>query len=383
MTEKLYWDNPYDTKFDAKIVDIDNDGIILDKTLFYPEGGNQVSDKGVIINQGNTFSVDHVLKKNELIIHHISEPFAEKLKIGDNVAGEIDWEYRYGIMRAHSSQHVLSAVFKNLLDIDTIRANISFEDVSIHISRSISEIELKHVLMQFLNICTLQNLQFHSKLVPQNEVKEFREQIRRGVTDETNLRIIEIEDYDINCCGGTHIENSSEIGPAFFYEIKKGSDFKYFVGNNAIKMLSKQNIDSVSLAGALNISVKNLFDTLNTQIFKLREENENLIAKALELIATSPTTTLRGIKIGVVNFEVDYKLLVKAFKNFPPKYLLVMNSGNNKVHILSNNDIFKANEVINELVQKFGGKGGGSPRSAQATLDNEPVDIISQLELNE
>jgi alanyl-tRNA synthetase len=144
-------------------------------------------------------------------------------------------------------------------------------------------------------------------------------------------------------------------------------------------MLSKQNIESVGLAGALNISVKVLFNTLKTQVFKLREENEKLTAKALELIAISPTTTLKGVKIGVVDFEVDYKLISKAFKNFPPSYLLIMQSGNNKIQILSNNDDFKANEIINELVKKFGGKGGGSPRSAQATLDNEPADIISEL----
>ena len=379
MTEKLYWDNPYDTKFDAKIIDIDNDGIILDKTLFYPEGGNQASDKGAIINQGNTFNVDHVLNKGELIVHHVSEPFGKKLKVGDKITGEIDWEYRYGIMRAHSSQHILSAVFKNLLDIDTIRANISFEDVSIHISRTVSEIELTNILMQFLNICTIQNLQFRSKIVRQNEIDELNDRIRGGMTSDTDLRIIEIEDYDINCCGGTHLANSSEVGPVFFYEIKRGNEFKYFVGNKAIKMLSKQNIGSVSLAGALNISVKVLFDTLKNQIFKLRENNEKLTAKALELIAISPNATLKGIKIGLVSFEVDYKLLLKVFKNFPPGYLLIMQSGNKKLQIISNNDVFNAKEIIDKLIKKFGGKGGGSPRSAQATLNKEPTDIISEL----
>lgn len=379
MTEKLYWDNPYDTRFEAKIIDIDKDGIILDKTLFYPEGGNQNSDKGVIINQGKSFNVDHVLKKEELIIHHISEPFGEKLKIGDSVKGEIDWEYRYGIMRAHSSQHVLSAVFKNLLDIDTIRANISFEEVSIHISRSVSEIELTNVLFQFFHICTIQNLQFRSKVVPHDEIKNLSDQIRGGITTDTDLRIVEIEDYDINCCGGTHLGESSEIGPVYFYEIKKGREFKYYVGSKAIKMLSKQNIDAVDLASTLNVSVINLFTSLKTQYFKLKEENEKLIEKALELIAISPTTTLKGIKISVVNFEVDYKFLSKAFKNFPPNYLLIMNSGSNKVHILSNNEAFKANEIIDELIKKYGGKGGGSPRSAQATLNNEPTDMISEL----
>ncbi|MFX0010730.1 MAG: alanine--tRNA ligase-related protein [Candidatus Hermodarchaeota archaeon] len=383
MTEKLYWDTPYDTTFTAKILEITPDGIILDKTLFYPEGGNQVSDKGVIISQGNTFEVDHASKKEEVIIHHISEPFGEKLRAGDKIEGKIDWEYRYGVMRAHSSQHILSAIFKNLLNIDTIRANISFEEISIHISKSVNEKELINILTHFFNICTIKNLQFHSKIIPKNEIKEMGKQIRGGITADTMLRIIEIEDYDINCCGGTHLASSSEVGPIFFYEIKKGREFKYYVGNKAIKLLSKQNIESVGLAGTLNVSIKILYNTLKTQVFKLREENEKLMVKALELIAISPSTSLKGINIGVVDFEIDYKLLAKAFKNFPPNYLLIMKPGNNKIQILSNNEILKADEIIKGMIKKFGGKGGGSPRSAQATLESEPINIISQLELND
>ena len=381
MTEKLYWDSPYDTTFTAKVLEITPEGVILDRTLFYPEGGNQVSDKGIIVRQGNTFEVDHVLKKEESILHHISESFGEKLQVGDKIEGKIDWIYRYGVMRAHSSQHVLSAVFKNMLDIDTVRAYISFEEVSIHITRSVNKAELINVFTQFLNICTIKNLQFRSRIVPQNEIEELSEQLRGGITADTDLRIIEIEDFDVNCCGGTHLANSSEIGPIFFYEIKKGREFKYFVGSEAIKMLSKQNVESVGLAGALNISVKILFNTLKTQVFKLREENEKLTSKALELIAISPTTTLKGIKISVVDFEIDYKFLAKAFKNFPSNFLLIIKPGNKKIQILSNNEIFKASEIIDKLIGNFGGKGGGSPRSAQATLDNEPIDIISVLKL--
>jgi alanyl-tRNA synthetase len=215
--------------------------------------------------------------------------------------------------------------------------------------------------------------------VAQNEINGLKDKMRGGMTAETDLRIIEIEDYDINCCGGTHLASSSEVGPVFFYEIKKGKEFKYFVGKKAIKMLSKQNIGSVDLAGVLNVSVKALFKTLKTHIFKLREENEKLTTKALELVAISPNTTLNGIKIGIINYEIDYKVLSKAFKNFPPGYLLIVQSGDKKIQFLSNNEIFNANEIINELIKKYGGKGGGSPRSAQATLNKEPTDIISEL----
>ena len=379
MTEKLYWDAPYDTSFTAEVIELTPEGIILDKTLFYPEGGNQISDKGVIIKDSNKFNVEFVSKSNDLIVHHLSDPFREKLKIGDIIEGEIDWEYRYGIMRAHSSQHVLSAIFKNQLDIDTLKANISFEEVSLHISKSVNENELKDVLRQFLKFCTIQKLQFRSKIVPRNEIRDYNKKLRGGFSAENNLRIIEIEDYDINCCGGTHLENSSEIGPIYFHEIKKRKEFKYFVGNKAIEMLSKENFDVIDLAGSLNISITNLHKTLETQFVQLREENEKLTLKTLELLANSPTFTLKEKNIGFLNLEVDYKLVSKAFKKFPPKYLLILKSYKKKIQILSNDEVFKANEIINELIKKFGGKGGGSPRSAQATLDNEPVDIISEL----
>ena len=66
MTEKLYWDAPYETTFTAEVIEVTPEGIILDKTLFYPEGGNQISDKGVIFKGNNKFNVEHVSKKEGL-----------------------------------------------------------------------------------------------------------------------------------------------------------------------------------------------------------------------------------------------------------------------------------------------------------------------------
>ena len=310
MTEKLFWDRPYDTTFDAKIIEIESDGIILDRTLFYPEGGNQISDKGVINRGGKKFKVDHVSKKGDLIVHHISEPFGGILKKDQVIEGEIDWEYRYGVMRAHSSQHILSAVFKNLYGIDTIRANISFENVSIHINRSVKREELDIVLQTFLKICTVQGLQFRSKLISREEIPP--DKIRGEMTTDTNLRIIEIEDYDINCCGGTHIASSSEIGPIYFYEIKKGSEFKYYVGEKAIEAISRDNLEILDFATRLNSSSSEVLKKIKTQFFDLKEEKNKLILENLELISNSPTMILEDVKIAIIDYEVDYKTLAKA-----------------------------------------------------------------------
>ena len=113
MTEKLYWSNAYQTHFTAKVVAVTNQGLILDKTLFYPEGGNQICDKGIIRKGKQEFDGSHISKEGLTILHHLTKNFQESLKEGDVIEGVIDWEVRYGVMRAHTSQHLLSAIFNS------------------------------------------------------------------------------------------------------------------------------------------------------------------------------------------------------------------------------------------------------------------------------
>ncbi|MFX1309933.1 MAG: alanine--tRNA ligase-related protein, partial [Promethearchaeota archaeon] len=153
MTEKLFWENAYETKFNSQVIAIKEEGIVLNKTLFYPESGNQVSDRGELIIRNLKFKVDMVSKDGEDIIHHISSDFKNKIKIGDKVVGEIDWDYRYGIMKAHTSQHIFSAVIKRKFDIDTVRANLNFEDVFLQLSQKIDYKQLKEILIEVNKIC--------------------------------------------------------------------------------------------------------------------------------------------------------------------------------------------------------------------------------------
>ncbi|MFX1596628.1 MAG: alanine--tRNA ligase-related protein, partial [Promethearchaeota archaeon] len=137
MTKKLFWENVYDTTFTAEVISVYEDGIILDQTLFYPESGNQASDTGYLKIKENNFKVEKVTKEGENILHHISSDFKYKINIGDKVEGEIDWNYRYGLMKAHTSQHIFSAVIKNMYNIDTVRAILNFEEVFLQISQDL------------------------------------------------------------------------------------------------------------------------------------------------------------------------------------------------------------------------------------------------------
>ncbi|MEM2793507.1 MAG: alanyl-tRNA editing protein, partial [Candidatus Methanomethylicia archaeon] len=105
MTEKLYWLNPYEREFDARVLSISGRNVVLDRTCFYPRGGGQPGDTGEI---NGIRVVDTVKDEEENIIHILDgEP---NFKVGDIVHGRIDWERRYRIMRLHTAIHVISAV---------------------------------------------------------------------------------------------------------------------------------------------------------------------------------------------------------------------------------------------------------------------------------
>jgi len=382
MTEKLYWNTPYETSFKAKVIGVKGEGVILDRTLFYPQGGGQVSDKGKLDKEGLILKIETVSKEGNDILHHISSNVESKIKIGDIVTGEIDWNYRYGVMRAHSSQHILSALIKNKFKIDTSHANISFEDVSLQIAQDINNNQFKEVLQEFNSVCTIENHEFHTSIIQRDEIKNFTENIRGKIPEQGEIRIVELKDYDLICCGGTHVENSTEIGPIFVYEFNKGRNFKFKVGSNAINQFSNDNIDILRYARLLNIPASEILENFQKQLDKkstLQQSYINLANIALEFVSLYPNTIIKKVKVGFLELNLEYKVIQKQFKEFPVDYLLIIKQENNKILVLSNNEKVKVTKVLETLLKRYGGKGGGNPHSAQGTLNEEPEDLLSDL----
>ena len=382
MTEKLYWKTPYETSFKAKVIGVKGERVILDRTLFYPQGGGQVSDKGVLDKEGSILKVETVSKEGNNIIHHISSNVESKIKIGDIVIGKIDWNYRYGVMRAHSAQHILSALIKNKFNIDTAHANISFEDVSLQIAQEINDNQFKEVLQEFNKVCTIENHEFRTSLIQRDEIKNFVENLRGKIPEQGEIRLVELKNSDLICCGGTHVQNSTEIGPIFVYEFNKGRNFKFKVGSNAINQFSTDNIDILSYARLLNIPASEILQNFQKQLDKkstLQQKYVDLATSTLKLVSQHPNTIINNVKVGFLELNLEYKLIQKQFREFPEEYLLIIKEENNKIHLLSNSAKAQANKILEHLLKEYGGKGGGSPYSAQGTLNEEPEDLLSDL----
>jgi alanyl-tRNA synthetase len=383
MTTKLYWENSYETKFKAKIVSIKEKGIELDQTLFYPESGNQLSDKGYLKVNDNLIRIEQVTKEEGKILHHIASDSIKNLNVGDRVEGEIDWEYRYGLMKTHTSQHVLSAVLKEKYNIDTLRATLNFEEAIIQLSKDINYDQLKEVLIYVNQIFTKNNLTLTSRIMSRKDAEKFTKKIRSEIPNESEIRLIEIENLDLVCCGGTHVQNTSEIGEIFIYDLKKGNEIKYFVGNKALSNKVDIDIDILNLSNDLKIPFNNLkkevINRLNF-ITLLEDQQKELSIKYLESIANSPIKIVNQISLFFVDFDIDIKILGKSFDFFPVNSVIIVRMESNKVRLFSLNNEINANHILEKLINEYGGKGGGNPKSAQAYLEKMPENLISKIE---
>ncbi|MFW9894352.1 MAG: alanine--tRNA ligase-related protein [Candidatus Thorarchaeota archaeon] len=383
MTKKLYWDTPYETNFSAKVVLIVEDGVILDQTLFYPESGNQLSDHGVLKIKDQEFKINNVSKSGDDIIHHISKDFMNSISVGDKVQGEIDWKYRYGLMRAHSSQHVFSAVLKNKYNIDTVRANLYFEEVFLQWSQKIDAYKLKEILYDVNTICTTKELKITSRIVPQEEAKTLALKIRSNIPKEPNVRLMDIQNLDLVCCGGTHVRTTNEIGSLFIFDFKKENEIKYYVGNKANSMVSNINIDLMSVVNELNSPIDKFHENVNKRLDSLKNlqiEQKLLSVKLLELTSKLPSKMINTVPLFYIDFDVDIKTLNKLLDSFPENALLVLDIGNNKIRVLSKHEKIDANQILQNLIDIYGGKGGGNPKSAQAVLNEMPENLLTKVE---
>ena len=106
-TRRLYYEDPYLREFEAVVIAVEEDGVILNQTAFYPEGGGQAGDIGTL----NDVRVINTIQREGHIIHLVEEP--EAFKVGDEVRGILNWSRRYRIMRLHSASHIMESSYTN------------------------------------------------------------------------------------------------------------------------------------------------------------------------------------------------------------------------------------------------------------------------------
>jgi len=215
MTELLYLDDSYEQEFIAKVIDIfeEENAVVLDRTVFYPTGGGQPCDIGVIKFAGKTSQVIRVKKIDGKIRHFLE---GDLPAIGTEIIGKIDWDRRYTLMRTHTAMHAISAVVWRDYqaqvtggNFEPLAGRLDFEFEKLNAAMT-SEIEDK------VNAEIKRGLEVTSEVLPRSEAEKIPDLIRTKINllppSLKEIRVVEIGDLDLQADGGTHVKNTSEIG---------------------------------------------------------------------------------------------------------------------------------------------------------------------------
>ena len=390
-TELLFYKYPKMKEFEAKILKVVDDYVILDKTAFYPEGGGQKADTGYIIKGDKKFRVIDVQKENDIVYHKI-ENLDNELKEGDTVKGVIDWDRRLSLMRHHTATHVINAAAQKVLgkhvwqagsDVDVDKARL---DIT-HYKR-ISREELKEI-ERVANEIVLNNYNVKSVFMDRNEAEEkFGFRIYQGgVVPGNILRIVIIEDengniVDVEACGGTHCQNTGEVGFIKIIKTERVQDgverLIYASGLSALKAVQEMEDTLEESAEILRCPteelpkvIKRFFEEWKSQRKKI-EELEKKIGELKKFELMNKFESVGDYKILVEKVEANPKEMLNIADNLAVENAIVVLL-NDKGNILC-----KRGEGVDinmaELI-RYIAKGGGREHLAQGKYEGDIEEI--------
>lgn len=215
--EPLYLKDCYMKEFDATVKSVKNDKfVVLDTTAFYPNAGGQPWDEGVMINGDKEYKVVFVGKFGDIVSHEVNAP---GLKEGDKVHCRIDWDRRYRLMKMHTAAHVLSRVM-----FDEVGANTAGNQLGIDRSRidfTLDQFDREKIpgWIEKSNEIIAKGLPVKKSNMSREETDKipgFAGPSPHLVKGFDTLRVVDIVDFDCQPCGGTHLDNLSEIGKMKF-----------------------------------------------------------------------------------------------------------------------------------------------------------------------
>jgi len=387
MTIKLYEKNVYEKICTSSVIDlVEKDGkkfVVLDKTLFFPEGGGQPSDIGYI----NNSKVKYVFEKTGVIFHEVDEFPSEK-----NVECKLNWNKRLDSMQQHCGEHILSGIiyreYKGInkgfhLGEDYVTIDIDIENITE---------EMKENIEERANLAIYQNSPVKTVIVNnKDEAKKYN--LRKEITVDSNIRVVNIENTDSVACCGTHPSKTGEVGLIKILKIEKNKGMSriYFkCGKRALEDYKIKHNLILKINNSYSANESNLMEKIQNEKTKYDALKENykslknlLMDKWIEDNCNSKSPLISATE----EFDSsDFKSLCKKMteKNF--SHEMILYSKNDFSIIACNFEKKDLNwgKIFKENMKKFNGAGGGNSDMAQGKFKTEKnllefVEYISTL----
>jgi alanyl-tRNA synthetase len=394
-TEQLYYADAYMREFDAKVLKIISGAyVVLDRTCFYPEGGGQPADHG-LLNAGNAkCDVVDTQKIGKVIVQKLSS--APTFKEGSTVHGVLDWDRRYALMKAHTVTHLVNGAARRVLGehvwqcgtqkgLETSRLDITHY-------RRLTQEEV-HKIEQLANQAIAANMQVETTWLPRNEAEArygFR-LYQGGAVPGKDIRVVKTGDWDVEACAGTHLRSTLEVSFVKIVYTERVQDgverLGYAVGLEAVKAVQKQESLLWNVSEVLAAPVDKLDKTAEKLVKELKEVNleKRRLMKELAEVEGSvgqakiaeTTVEANGVVIVKRDFGevIDVNRMVQTAsemikRNEATVTLFYGSTGKTCSLMVMAGDAavqkgVNAGNVVKEAAPIFGGGGGGRPNFAQ------------------
>jgi alanyl-tRNA synthetase len=377
-TERLYYQDSHLLEFDARVIDVTerDDGaiaVILDRTAFYPTGGGQPNDTGTL---GQARVVDCIDAESEGVLHVIQGPTPES---GELVHGRIDSLRRLDHLQQHTGQHILSAAFVKLFDAPTRSFRVMEHECEIDVELDNPTNERIEQAVDLANQTIWANRPVEIREVSAEEAASLP--LRKEPAREGELRLIEIADFDLTPCGGTHANATGEVGVVAVrsWERAKGlTRIQFMAGLRVVNDYRKAN-RTAGHAAALFSAGR---DDTPALIARLIEENKKLTRRVRELDAIACRVEAEDLIRGN-NATGKVRIITSIFSDRDADSLkhlaLALIAHSNVVALLGSRDgdtarlVFARsadlpgdmNTLMREACAVIDGRGGGKPAMAQ------------------
>jgi alanyl-tRNA synthetase len=356
--------------------------LILDRTVFYPTSGGQVFDTGTIALAAagdSSVRVTEVVERDDGTILHLLEMPAT-IEKGSRIHGRIDVERRRDHMQQHSGQHVLSAAFVRLFDMPTVSFHMGADACSIDVETKTLTSAQVEAAEKLANSVIMEDRPVAIRFATQEEARGLG--LRKlPPVERDKLRLIDMHDFDLTACGGTHVSATGQIGCILLRKtekVRQGWRIEFVCGQRAVATARR---DYSSLAESAAMLSTQLWDLPQT-VRKLQEESrgarkarEQLLEELADLYAgrlLSEVPSVGGRRVIARTFSdrdaTFIKLLAQRLTRQASDVVALLGSTSDPTALVftqSAGQPFDMGALLKETLAQLGGRGGGSKDMAQ------------------
>ena len=374
--EKLFYEEPYQKTFTAKVVSCVKGKkgfeIELDRTAFYPEGGGQPADRGML----GEAEVADVQEKEGRILHFTDR----ELPVGTEVTGVIDWEERFSNMQQHSGEHIVSGLIHSTFGYDNVGFHMGKEEMTIDLNGPMTWEQLMDIERR-ANQIVWDNLPVHISYPSPEELAEIPYRSKKELTGQ--VRIVEVPGADICACCGTHVARTGEIGLIKFFSMinyKGGVRISMLCGKKALLACERRVEQADAISTLLSAKVEEIVEAVTRQKEELAAEKFSSAALSRHLMDLKAASYPDSEGVLAVFEESFSPVQVRQFCNLlmetgKGKITAVFGGGKEGFSYVMASQKENMRELSRDLNRDLNGRGGGSEKMVQGSLSASKTEI--------